>query len=81
MEIHYSKHFCTNRNHWAFQKNLYVRLWNLFYTYPNITKLQNTEQITTLETVLLILEKGIKIGSNKSMIIGTGPKNGRDYLA
>lgn len=41
-------------------------------------KLQSSEEVTTLETVLLTLEKGINNGSS-SMIIGTGPKTRRDY--
>lgn len=32
-------------------------------------------------TARLILEKGNTNGSNKSMIIGTGSKNGKDYPA
>lgn len=84
MEIHYSQHFRSNHNPWAFQKNWYVSyeiFSMLIQTYPEYSKLQSSEQVTTLETVLLVLGKGINNGRSKSTIIGTGPNNWKDYSA
>lgn len=78
MESHYSQHIRTNHNPWAFQKNRYVSyevFSVLIQTYPEFSKLQSSEQVSTPETVVLILGKEINNGSNKSMIIGTGPNN------
>lgn len=83
MEIHYSQYFHSNHNPWAFQKNWYIsyEIFSvLIQTYPEYTNLQSNEQGTTLETVLLFLGKGINNGSNKSMIIGTGPNNWKIIL-
>lgn len=83
MEIHYSQHIHTNHNPWAFQENWYVsyEIFSvLIQTYPEDSKLQSSEQVTTLERVLLILGKGINNGRNR-MIIGTGPNNWKYYPA
>lgn len=87
MEIHYSQHFHSNHNPWAFQKNWYVNyeiFSMLIHTYPEYSKLQSSEQVTTLETVLLFLGKGINNGlllPLSSMTIGTGPNNWKAYPA
>lgn len=41
----------------------------LIQIYPEYRKLQNSEKVNTLETILLFLGKGINNGGNKSMII------------
>lgn len=84
MEIHYSQLFHSNHNPWAFQKTWYVsyEIFSvLIETYPEYSKLQSSEQVTTLETAPLFLGKGINSGSDMSMVIGTGPNNWKDYPA
>lgn len=51
----------------------------LIQIYPVYRKLQNSERVSTLETVLLFLGKGINNHSNNSMIIGTGPNNSKYF--
>lgn len=41
----------------------------LIQIYPEYRKLQNSEKVNTLETILPFLGKGINNGGNKSMII------------